>query len=158
MKTENMDQLKSTQIKCKVCQVQTSRKIRCGAFVCEACKRFYLRNRTIQNTLECKYGSNRCLKHNRVELTSKGVIWRHMCTSCRFQKCLDVGMGQFGSRNSLEQGTNDRNEETIRSVESSNGASSSQISVEEEQQQQQQQQEMIERLASYFLFVNSVRK
>ena len=84
------------KIDCKVCGVETTRKIRCGALVCDACKRFYLRYRSFRTALRCKNGSSRCLaeSESQVELTQKGVVWRHMCTSCRFDKCIRVGMGR----------------------------------------------------------------
>ena len=83
------------KINCQVCHVETSRKIKCGALVCEACKRFYLRHRSVQNKLQCRHGSGRCLEvlGDQAELTAKGVVWRHMCGACRFKRCVDVGMG-----------------------------------------------------------------
>ena len=82
------------KINCKVCNVETTPRIKCGALVCEACKRFFIRHRTITKPLHCHNGNGHCLEiqGDQAELTPKGVVWRHMCTACRFQKCLRVGM------------------------------------------------------------------
>ena len=92
------------KVKCKVCQVETPPTIKCGALVCEACIRFYLRNRSNHSMLKCRNGH--CLEiqgNNKVEMMPKGVVWRHMCTACRFQKCLQVGMGGRGDQASSLQ-------------------------------------------------------
>ena len=161
---EKSGSAKVVMINCKVCQVETTRKIRCGALVCEACKLFYLRYRSIQKNLRCSDGIGRCLKaqRNRPELTSKGVVWRHMCTACRFHKCILVGMGQnsSGGGDSTNQipsvdlassstGTNDQYHE---SMPFAGGDTSSLINNTPNSEQQEQ---MIELLACYILLVSS---
>ena len=92
------------KVKCKVCQVETPPTIKCGALVCEACKRFYLRNRSNHSMLKCRNGH--CLEiqdSNKVEMMPKGVVWRHMCAACRFKKCLQVGMDGTGDQASSLQ-------------------------------------------------------
>ena len=85
-------------IKCKVCQVETPRRIRCGAFVCEACKRFFIRHQRRQiigHGLKCKHGIDECLKETQDEAkvtSEKGWLWRGICAACRFKKCFQVGM------------------------------------------------------------------
>ena len=87
-------------IKCKVCQVETDQRIRCGALVCEACKRFFMRRRRLDNSgLSCRNGNDQCLKQAKIQsrLTQRGWIWRDLCAACRYQKCLQVGMGRASS-------------------------------------------------------------
>ena len=158
---EKSGSAKVIMINCKVCQVETSRKIRCGALVCEACKRFYLRYRSIQKSLHCSDGIGRCLKaqRNRPELTPKGVVWRHMCTACRFHKCLQVGMGRNsgGGANQMP------------SVDSANSSTGNQDQYHEPMPFEgsetsnlinntphfEQQKQMMELLACYILLVSS---
>ena len=84
-------------MKCKVCQVETPRRIRCGALVFEACKRFFMRlKRQHPNGegIKCKHGNDQCLKEvqDKSKVTQRGWFWRGMCTACRFKKCVQVGM------------------------------------------------------------------
>ena len=84
---------------CKVCKVATSRRIRCGALVCEACKRFFMRlKRQHPNGegIKCKRGDDQCLTEGKVKVTQKGCLWRGMCAACRFKKCVQVGMQYRG--------------------------------------------------------------
>ena len=82
---------------CKVCGVRTGRRIRSSAIVCEACKRFFTRHRTLDSTLRCEKGDNQCLAGGEADgrnlsTSKKGVIWRNICAACRFAKCISIGM------------------------------------------------------------------
>ena len=85
-------------MKCKVCQVETPRRIRCGALVCEACKRFFMRQKRQHPNgkgIKCKHGNDQCLKEvqeQKAKVTQRGWFWRGMCAACRFKKCVQVGM------------------------------------------------------------------
>ena len=89
-------------MKCKVCQVETPRRIRCGALVCEACKRFFMRQKRQHPNgegIKCKHGKDKsCLKEDqgRGKLTQRGWLWRGMCAACRYKKCIKVGMQYRG--------------------------------------------------------------
>ena len=97
----NVVQHENSTIRCKVCQVETERRIRCGALVCEACKRFFMRHRRLdaKSALICRNGSGQCLEnsHFQSRITRRGWVWRDLCAGCRFEKCLKVGMGRSAS-------------------------------------------------------------
>ena len=83
-------------MKCKVCQVETPQRIRCGALVCEACKRFFMRQKRQHPNgegIKCKHG-NQCLKEtqDKAKVTQRGWFWRGLCPACRFKKCIKIGM------------------------------------------------------------------
>ena len=87
-------------IPCKVCGVETIKRINSENQVCEACNRFYRRYKTTTNgkqtNLLCKTGLNSCLNGPMVtpEVSRKGLIWRNLCAACRFEKCKAVvGLG-----------------------------------------------------------------
>ena len=88
--------MKISMVNCRVCNVETSRRIRCGVLVCEACKRFYLRHRALKDSLKCRDGRWQCLKNDwhQAQMTQSGTVWRHMCAACRFAKCSNIGMGE----------------------------------------------------------------
>ena len=81
-------------VSCQVCGVETSRRIRCSAFVCEACKRFFMRHRSMATmTLRCENGDNQCIaRESKLKMSEKGIIWRNLCPACRFAKCISIGM------------------------------------------------------------------
>ena len=89
--------MKKGVIKCKVCQVETARRIRCGALVCEACKRFFMRQKRQYpngSGKKCNNRNGQCLKEvqDNGKLTRRGWLWRGMCAACRYKKCIQVGM------------------------------------------------------------------
>ena len=92
-------------MKCKVCQVETPQRIRCGALVCEACKRFFMRHkRQLPNGegIKCKHGNDQCLKEvqeRKAKVTQRGWLWRGLCPACRFKRCVQVGMQYRGKPN-----------------------------------------------------------
>ena len=93
-------------MKCKVCQVETPRRIRCGALVCEACKRFFMRHKRQHPNgegIKCKHGDYKCLKEeeNPSKLTQRGWLWRGLCAACRYKKCIKVGMQYRGKKNAI---------------------------------------------------------
>ena len=95
MKVKSLFQLST--MNCKVCGVETSRKIRCAALVCEACKRFFIRHRAMNCTLRCEKGDNQCLAGDQtpgstLRMSEKGIVWRNICAACRFEKCISIGM------------------------------------------------------------------
>ena len=90
-------------MKCKVCKVETPRRIRCGALVCEACKRFFMRQKRQHpsgNGNKCKLGNDQCLKEvqDKIKVTQRGWLWRGLCPACRFKKCVQVGMKYQGKQ------------------------------------------------------------
>ena len=87
-------------IPCKVCGVETIKRINSENQVCEACNRFYRRYKTTTNgkqtNLLCKTGLYSCLNGPMAtpEVSRKGLIWRNLCAACRFEKCKAVvGLG-----------------------------------------------------------------
>ena len=91
-------------MKCKVCQVETARRIRCGALVCEACKRFFMRQKRLHlngNGIKCKSGNDQCLKAKdsvKAKPTQRGWLWRDICAACRYKKCVQIGMKYNGKQ------------------------------------------------------------
>ena len=84
--------MKTGTIKCKVCQVETARRIRCGALVCEACKRFFMRQKR-------QHPNGEGIKCKHAKVTQRGWLWRGLCPACRFKKCVQVGMQYRGKPN-----------------------------------------------------------
>lgn len=82
--------LSTTEIACKVCQ-EPSTGVHYGVFSCDACKGFFGRQ------LKGRGKRNLCLHNNNCSVKSSK---KHVCASCRFQKCLDVGM----SKNAIKTG------------------------------------------------------
>ncbi|CAH8680734.1 unnamed protein product [Schistosoma rodhaini] len=76
-----------SQIPCRVCSGPSS-GFHFGALTCEGCKGFFRRTVLSNVRLEC-LGNNDC------PITPAN---RNMCKSCRFQRCLAVGMSKTGSR------------------------------------------------------------
>ncbi|XP_067937169.1 peroxisome proliferator-activated receptor delta-like isoform X2 [Watersipora subatra] len=76
---------------CEICESRAT-GFYCGAFVCEACKKFYMR--------ACKQSSRAftCSRRSGQEVgqceITKGS--RTACSYCRYQKCLSVGMEPLG--------------------------------------------------------------
>ena len=91
-------------MKCKVCQVETVQRIRCAALVCEACKRFFMRQKRQHPNgkgIKCKHGNDQCLKEvqeQKAKVTQRGWLWRGLCPACRFKKCVQVGMKYQGKQ------------------------------------------------------------
>ncbi|XP_078593130.1 nuclear receptor subfamily 1 group D member 1-like isoform X2 [Branchiostoma floridae x Branchiostoma japonicum] len=77
-------------IPCQVCG-DVSVGFHCGACVCEACKKFFIRS--------TKDGGDRtkfkCSKQQKCDITKQT---RSQCQYCRLQKCLAVGMARKGDR------------------------------------------------------------
>uniref|UniRef100_A0A0X3QAH2 Nuclear receptor domain-containing protein n=1 Tax=Schistocephalus solidus TaxID=70667 RepID=A0A0X3QAH2_SCHSO len=76
-----------SQIPCRVCGSPSS-GFHFGAITCEGCKGFFRRTAISNVKLECLGKHNCCITPAN----------RNMCKSCRFQRCLAVGMSQKGSR------------------------------------------------------------
>ncbi|KAL7053509.1 hypothetical protein AAHC03_027062 [Spirometra sp. Aus1] len=76
-----------SQIPCRVCGSPSS-GFHFGAITCEGCKGFFRRTALSNVKLECLGKHNCCITPAN----------RNMCKSCRFQRCLAVGMSQKGSR------------------------------------------------------------
>ena len=68
---------------CQVCG-EASSGWHCGAIVCEACKKFFLRS--VNSGEEAKY---KCAR-NRLCVIVRST--RNQCQYCRFQRCKQVGM------------------------------------------------------------------
>ena len=77
---------------CQVCD-NTAAGFHCGAFVCEACKKFYLRAMKQNNRamLCCKAGDKRLGNSTPGGCQVSGLS-RTSCAFCRLQKCLSIGM------------------------------------------------------------------
>mgnify|MGYP001801408123 FL=1 len=77
---------------CQVCD-NTAAGFHCGAFVCEACKKFYLRAMKQNNRamLCCKAGDARLGNSTHGGCQVSGLS-RTSCAFCRLQKCLSIGM------------------------------------------------------------------
>ena len=77
---------------CQVCD-NTAAGFHCGAFVCEACKKFYLRAMKQNNRamLCCKAGDARLGNPTQGGCQVSGLS-RTSCAFCRLQKCLSIGM------------------------------------------------------------------
>ncbi|XP_022331995.2 nuclear receptor ROR-beta-like isoform X1 [Crassostrea virginica] len=80
-----------TQNPCQVCGDKAA-GFYCGAFVCEACKKFFMRASRQQ---KIKYT---CLKAKKCRITKESRV---QCQYCRFQKCLSLNMSIPGQKNSL---------------------------------------------------------
>ncbi|KAF8566917.1 hypothetical protein P879_02873 [Paragonimus westermani] len=76
-----------SQIPCRVCGGPSS-GFHFGALTCEGCKGFF--RRTVLSNVRLE-----CLSNNDCPITPAN---RNMCKSCRFQRCLAVGMSKSGSR------------------------------------------------------------
>ncbi|KAK2152599.1 hypothetical protein LSH36_323g02024 [Paralvinella palmiformis] len=71
---------------CQICG-DLAAGFHCGAYVCEACKKFYLRClKNDQNLLTCP-------KSQRCEINKEN---RSHCQYCRYQKCISLGMYRPG--------------------------------------------------------------
>ncbi|CAI5453101.1 unnamed protein product [Caenorhabditis angaria] len=67
---------------CLVCQ-KPSNGMHFGAVTCRACAAFFRRTIVFNTQYECLKGNNNCIVDNRK---------KYVCKSCRFSKCLKVGM------------------------------------------------------------------
>lgn len=76
-----------SQIPCRVCGGPSS-GFHFGALTCEGCKGFF--RRTVLSNVRLE-----CLSNNDCPITPAN---RNMCKSCRFRRCLAVGMSKSGSR------------------------------------------------------------
>ncbi|CAL8077410.1 unnamed protein product [Calicophoron daubneyi] len=76
-----------SQIPCRVCGGPSS-GFHFGALTCEGCKGFF--RRTVLSNVRLE-----CLSNNDCPITPAN---RNMCKSCRFQRCLAVGMSKTGNR------------------------------------------------------------
>ncbi|EGT52559.1 hypothetical protein CAEBREN_28452 [Caenorhabditis brenneri] len=68
---------------CQVCRERDATGYSYGAFCCSACKMFFRRSCFVQNVVECPKGGNCTLK----------------CRNCRFQRCIQAGMGYIPTEN-----------------------------------------------------------
>ena len=71
---------------CQICG-DVAAGFHCGAFVCEACKKFYIR--TSKQTNRNQQCSGRGSNKGNCQITRAN---RTSCTYCRYQKCLNIGM------------------------------------------------------------------
>ena len=84
---------------CRVCHQKTTNRIRCGVLACEACKKFFQRNKDHASTLRCVTGTSDCtLSSGKAALTVSGAVWRLVCPRCRIDKCFKIGMRTLGRR------------------------------------------------------------
>ncbi|XP_070577102.1 nuclear receptor ROR-gamma-like isoform X2 [Ptychodera flava] len=77
---------------CQICQ-EASSGYHCGAYTCEACKRFFLRSTKTNEKGEtpkyvCPKGNKKC---------DINKTTRIRCQYCRLQKCFEVGMARKGT-------------------------------------------------------------
>lgn len=72
---------------CQICE-DIAVGYHCGAFICEACKKFYLR--CMKSGLQSSFT---CAKSKTCEINKDT---RSHCQYCRFQKCIQVGMYKSG--------------------------------------------------------------
>ncbi|KAL3316441.1 hypothetical protein Ciccas_004915 [Cichlidogyrus casuarinus] len=77
-----------SSIPCRVCGGRSS-GFHFGALTCEGCKGFFRRTEGSAARLVCSGGQDNCA------ITPRS---RNACKSCRFQRCLAVGMSKVGSR------------------------------------------------------------
>lgn len=80
-----------TRNPCQVCGDKAA-GFYCGAFVCEACKKFFMRASRQQKV---KYT---CLKAKNCKITKESRV---QCQYCRFQKCLSLNMSIPSQKDSL---------------------------------------------------------
>ncbi|XP_062597848.1 nuclear receptor ROR-alpha A-like [Saccostrea cucullata] len=85
-----------TQNPCQVCGDKAA-GFYCGAFVCEACKKFFMRASRQQ---KMKYT---CLKDKNCKITKESRV---QCQYCRFQKCLSFNMSIPGQKESIDRKEN----------------------------------------------------
>ncbi|XP_061173764.1 probable nuclear hormone receptor HR3 [Saccostrea echinata] len=85
-----------TQNPCQVCGDKAA-GFYCGAFVCEACKKFFMRASRQQ---KMKYT---CLKDKNCKITRESRV---QCQYCRFQKCLSFNMCIPSQKESLDRKEN----------------------------------------------------
>ena len=72
---------------CQICE-DVAVGYHCGAFICEACKKFYLR--CIKSGAQSSFT---CAKNQNCEIKKDT---RSHCQFCRFQKCVQLGMYKSG--------------------------------------------------------------
>lgn len=73
---------------CQICE-DIAVGYHCGAFICEACKKFYLRcmKSGVQSSFTC----------SKIKACEINKDTRSHCQYCRFQKCIQVGMYKSGN-------------------------------------------------------------
>ncbi|XP_064602812.1 probable nuclear hormone receptor HR3 isoform X2 [Liolophura sinensis] len=79
------DNSNASVIRCQVCG-DSAAGFHCGAYVCEACKKFFIRTAKKAYKLMCS-------KSKQCTVTKK---LRTLCQYCRYQKCLQLGMYKPG--------------------------------------------------------------
>ena len=88
---------------CCVCCIETDGRMRNGVNACAACKAFFLihYNSGSHSSLKCKGGNNTCTVAVNQDsiIGSDGSVYRHLCSKCRYEKCINVGMCKKREKN-----------------------------------------------------------
>ncbi|ESO01589.1 hypothetical protein HELRODRAFT_81466 [Helobdella robusta] len=77
--------------KCQICE-DVAAGFYCGAYVCEACKKFFIRS--LKSKIKCDF--NPCPSEGQCTVTKKT---RTQCPQCRYKKCQSLNMYAPGTAN-----------------------------------------------------------